>query len=228
MAHSRQFKLEGVTYPGVSTILKATQSPEQLRRLAQWRERVGAAEAQRVIQESTGRGTLLHKLTETHLKGEDTAAVLAEAPPEQAALVSEFWEQVHAVLPHLDNPFLIESVVFHPIGHYAGMVDLACYWEGEPVVIDWKTSRKPKQLAWVEDYLLQLTAYGSAINRTHQTHIQRGILIIASPMELQVFPVDLKEYWGRWLTRLYQFWCKNPDHPLADQAIRALQERYRL
>jgi len=90
MAHSRQFKLEGMTYPGVSTILKATQSPEQLRRLAQWRERVGAAEAQRVIQESTGRGTLLHKLTETHLKGEDTAAVLAEAPPSKRPWFQNF------------------------------------------------------------------------------------------------------------------------------------------
>ncbi|WP_287129343.1 PD-(D/E)XK nuclease family protein [Candidatus Cyanaurora vandensis] len=227
----RHYQVEGQAYPGVSTILRETQNPEKLRRLAQWRERVGAAEAQRITQEATSRGTLLHKLTETHLKSEDVAAALARATPEQAALVSSFWEKTQTVLPLLEEPFLIESVVWHRIGHYAGVVDLACYWGAEdgryPVVLDWKTSSKPKQLAWVEDYILQMTAYASAINRMYDTRIQQGVLVIASPDLLQVFPLDLRPYWGTWLKRLYRYWHRHPDHPLADQAITALNERYR-
>jgi len=226
----RHYQVNGCAYPGVSTILRATQSYEKIRALQRWRERVGEAEAQRISQEATSRGSLLHKITETHLKGEDVSAVLAAAGSAQAEIVTPFWEQVQTVLPALKDPFLVESVVWHPIGHYAGAIDLACHWEDDtgryPVVLDWKTSLRPKRWEYLEDYLLQLTAYGAALNRSHDLKIQQGILIVSSPEALQVFPVDLKEHWGRWMQRLYQFWCQAEDHPLREEALQSLRSHY--
>ena len=212
---ARQLRIKGTAYPSVTTILRATQPIEKIQALAQWRKRVGEVEALRITQESTSQGALLHKVTETQLKGGEVAPLLTPA-------VTPFWERVQTVLPKVGEPLLLESLVWHDLGCYAGIVDLACQYTTEdgqtqPVVLDWKTSRRPKRLAWIEDYLLQLTAYGGAINRMGLSQIEQGILVIASPEELQVFPVDLHAYWPQWMERLTRFW-QQTDHPLAATA----------
>ncbi|WP_218082188.1 PD-(D/E)XK nuclease family protein [Anthocerotibacter panamensis] len=226
----RHFKINGHYYPGVSTILRATQSYEKIQALARWRAQVGYVEAQRITQEATARGSLLHKLTETYFKGEDVALQLERATVDKVAAVSPFWNNLQTFLPRLGTPFLVESLVWHPVGHYAGKVDLACYWEEEgqeryPVVLDWKTSRSPKRLEYLEDHCLQLAAYADAINQMHETQVSQGILVISSPEALQVFQVDLSDYWPVWLQRLYRFWRKQRrDHPLAEIALAALAQ----
>ncbi len=228
----RHFKIDGLYYPGVSTILRATQSYEKIQALRRWRERVGTVEAQRITQEATSRGSLVHKLAETLLKGDDAAPIMAAATPEQQTLATPFWEQVQTIIPALHDPFLIEAVVAHPIGHYAGVIDLACYWEDElgryPVVLDWKTSSKPKRTEYLEDYFLQLTAYGAALNRSQDLKIQWGILIVSSPETTQVCRVHLKDHFRGWLDRLHRFWQEQDHHPVQPRALAALREHYGL
>lgn len=227
----KHFVVDGAHYPGVSTILRLTQSYEKIQALARWRERVGQDEAQRITQAATTRGSLLHKITETHLKGEDAEAVLAAASPEKQVQVSPLWVSVQTVLPRLSDPFLVESLVWHDIGHYAGIVDLACTWQEEtgesyPVVLDWKTSSRPKRVEYLEDYILQLTAYGAAINRLHETQIRKGILVICSPEAVQTFHLDLPSYWSAWMKRLQIFWYRQTEHPLRAEALTALADHY--
>ena len=54
----------------MTTILSATQSAEKRESLAKWRERVGEAEATRIVDSAGARGTAMHKILEKYVLGE--------------------------------------------------------------------------------------------------------------------------------------------------------------
>jgi len=60
----------GIRLPGITSILKATKSPQEKAQLANWHQRVGASEANRISRTSRDRGTLIHKLTKSYFLGE--------------------------------------------------------------------------------------------------------------------------------------------------------------
>ena len=53
--------------PSVTTILKATESQEKQDSLAAWRSRVGEATAAKITEESSSRGTAMHKILEKYI-----------------------------------------------------------------------------------------------------------------------------------------------------------------
>ena len=53
--------------PSVTTILSATQSEEKRESLQRWRDRVGEAEATRIVDQSGARGTAMHKILEKYI-----------------------------------------------------------------------------------------------------------------------------------------------------------------
>ena len=53
--------------PSVTTILSATQSEEKRESLRAWRERIGEAEATRIVDQSGARGTAMHKILEKYI-----------------------------------------------------------------------------------------------------------------------------------------------------------------
>ncbi len=75
----------------------------------------------------------------------------------------------------------IESAVWHEVGCYAGTVDMVCHFDGQPVVLDWKTASKPKQPEYLDRYPLQLAACCGAINRMYGTHIKTGVIVMVLP-----------------------------------------------
>ena len=42
--------------------------------------------------------------------------------------------------------------------NYAGTTDAVGIFDGQPAIIDFKQTNKPKREEWIEDYYLQLTA----------------------------------------------------------------------
>ena len=67
---SRHYSLDGSNLPSVTTILKATQSAEDKARLADWKERVGHKEAERISTEAKNRGSSMHFYLEKYLLGQ--------------------------------------------------------------------------------------------------------------------------------------------------------------
>ena len=55
--------------PSVTTILSATQPEEKRKKLDEWRERVGYAEAAKVTQQAALRGTEMHFVLENYING---------------------------------------------------------------------------------------------------------------------------------------------------------------
>ena len=65
----RKYSLGEEKLPSVTTILSATKSEEEKAALANWRQRVGFKEANRIKTEASSRGTSMHSYIEDYLRG---------------------------------------------------------------------------------------------------------------------------------------------------------------
>lgn len=203
-------------YPGVGNILSATESPEQQDFWQQYR-----ANPENVVysDRAKSRGKLFHAAVEHHFRSD-------AADDDAIAQVSSYWHSAYNVLQRITNPLLVESAVWHPIGCYAGTVDMVCSFDGVPVILDWKTATKPKQVEWLNRYPLQLAAYCGAVNRMYGTSITQGVVVVALPeQEAQVFQFSLGDYWRLWLNRLVGYWSQQST-PLAAQALSRIRSEY--
>lgn len=195
----RSYAVNDLQYPGVSSILNATDPIEQQEFWHQWRSQPKNAA---YSQQAQNRGSMFHAVVEHHFRksNDPTANELAAA---QLAQVLPFWQSVQGVLPRISDIQLIESAVWHEVGCYAGTVDMVASFDGVPVILDWKTATKPKKPQWCDRFPLQLTAYCGAINRLYGTRINHGVIVVALPnAEAQILQYPLGEYWQHWLTRL--------------------------
>ena len=93
---------------------------------------------------------------------------------------------------------------------YAGTADMICTYKGQPVIGDFKTSRKVKKREWVDDYFMQCAAYALAHNESYGTDIQAGLILIVSHSgEYQQFFVEkdeFKKYTNLWLDKVEQYY----------------------
>ena len=107
---------------------------------------------------------------------------------------------------------LVEGAVWHPL-KFAGYPDAVMVYEGELCVCDWKTARRPKQLAWIGDYCMQVAAYCYAVNWVYRDtgiKIEKGVIAIAlEDYPAQVFTLDADDlfyHWRNFQERLRQYY----------------------
>ena len=216
--YGRFYSVNNLHYPGVGTVLNATDTAQQQEFWQQWRSHPeNAAHSDR----AKDRGKLFHAIVESHYKvpnyrmdSQDNESAIAEVQP--------FWQSIQNILPRITDIKLIESAVWHE-------VDMVCNFDGRPVILDWKTATKPKKPEWCDRYPLQLSAYCACVNRMYDTKIKHGVIVVALPLpntEAQVLQFPLAEYWPLWLERLVAYW-KQQSTRLAEQALRAIQEEYK-
>lgn len=195
---------EGRRLPSVTTILNATKPPEAKQALFNWRDRVGAEEAQKITSNASRRGTQTHKHIKHYLLSQDVPR------PET---VQPYWESLTTVLEQIDRVRLVESCVFHYDLGYAGKIDCVASYSGTPCIFDWKTADRPrKSLDRLNDAPLQLAAYCGAFNFSYaEQGIQLGAAAIVvavpdHPAELFWLEADtLKHYWQQWERRVAEF-----------------------
>lgn len=196
---------KGDRLPSVTTILNGTKPQEDRDRLASWRQRVGATEANRISGTASRRGTQTHKQIQRYLLGKDSPCPDA---------ISAYWESIEPILQDIDAVRLIESPVFHYDLSYAGRVDCVASYKGVPCVCEWKTADKPKGVVErLYEYPLQLSAYLGAVNQYYQDYgvkLDHALLVVAIPgMPAEVFwfePVAMTDYWQQWEQRVAEYW----------------------
>ena len=81
-------------------------------------------------------------------------------------------------LCNVDEFWGVEVPVYYS-GLYAGTTDCLGLWKGQPAIIDFKQTNKPKKREWIDDYFIQLAAYAAAHNNTHGTDIKTGVIMMA-------------------------------------------------
>lgn len=193
---------DGERLSSVTTILSKTSDKEFLK---EWRERIGNDEADRQIKYASSLGTIFHEHLENHIQDiprpNGTSIIY-----KQAEKMSD--QVIKRGLAFLDEVWGIEEILYYP-SLYAGTCDLIGVYKGNPSIIDYKTTKKPKKEEQVENYKLQLCAYAMAHNFLFGTNITQGVILMCSrDNQFQEFIIDTNEYMDRWTDTLEKFYDK--------------------
>ena len=77
-------------------------------------------------------------------------------------------------------------------------------------VIDFKQTNKPKKREWIEDYCLQLAAYGMAHDFIYRTAITKGVIMMCSKdnyyQEFVIAGEEYRKYKHKWLERVNEYY----------------------
>ena len=99
-------------------------------------------------------------------------------------------------LSRINNIYAQEVALYSDHLEIAGRVDCIAEFDGELSIIDFKTSAKEKKLQWIEDYLIQETAYACMLLERYKLKVNKIVTIIACESgDTQVFvETPKKEY----------------------------------
>ena len=190
--------------PSVTTVLSATSKSKD--GIAQWRNRVGEAEADRIVKQSTDIGSSVHDAIEKYLKDElwdifentenelIAKKITHKFVNDGLKKITEIWGlEVGLVLDNL----------------YAGTADCIGEYNSIPTLIDFKTAKKIKKREWIEDYFLQGCAYANAHNVMFGSDIQQIVILMVDRdlifQEFIVRPTEFKILTNKWKRRLIEF-----------------------
>ena len=195
---SRLYDVNGARLPSVTTILGKTKDQKFIK---DWKEKVGEAEAERIKNLSSNRGTAMHKFLEHHITGvgyDDLTAIGQEAKPMAEKVIEVGLAPV--------EEWYGSEVMLHYPGLYAGSTDLVCLHNGVETIIDFKQANRPKNKDWIDDYFLQIAAYAMAHDYVYGSMIRKGIIMVCTPdlyyQEFSFTDHELRQWKHRFLKRL--------------------------
>jgi genome maintenance exonuclease 1 len=201
----RVYETPSGTTPSVTTILSKTKDQTGLNA---WKARVGEQEAQRIVTEAAGVGTALHNNLEKFLAGERRVPgnnLVHVQANKMADIIIENG------IADVDEVWGIEQGLYYP-EMYSGTTDLCGVYKGNPAIMDFKQTNKPKKKEWVDDYYLQMAAYATAHNKVYGTDIREGHIFMCSrDLQYQQFDLwpDEFDYWAdQWLDRVAEYYIK--------------------
>jgi hypothetical protein len=198
----RHYDIGQQKLPSVTTILQATQSDEKRAILEQWKQRVGVDNAENIKNEAANRGSIMHRIIESHLLGQRHAD-LSDLGQQAGVMAQIIYDE--GLKGSMDEIWGTELTLYYP-GLYAGASDLAGIYEGRESIMDFKQANKPKRKEWITDYFLQLAAYATAHNQVYGTSINSGtILMCTKDNYFQKFTVqgaEFQRFMWDWLKRV--------------------------
>jgi len=165
---SHYYFVDDKFFPGVTTILHETlPMPFALRK---WIGDVGTEKAERKLEKAGDRGTAIHNACEALLKGEEVDLEHDFPNKNDKKCVTAFVNWVNEVNPVIKDHAHIEAVVASQNG-FAGTLDIFCYIDDEPWIIDLKTSS-----GIYDAHKLQIIAYQQAWYEMTGIKAKMGIL----------------------------------------------------
>ena len=198
----RREHIDGIRYykiPGQENLqrlvsITSVTSHYNKEKFASWRAKVGEEEANRICKESTSIGTDMHTLTEQYLKNLDCNSKVLP--------MSEMLFQIAVpALKNINNIHALEGPLYSSTLGVAGTTDCIAEYTGESgvpelAIIDFKTSKKPKPRAWIEDYFVQCCAYACMLHELTGISVKKFVIIMACrDGELRVYEeYDKKKY----------------------------------
>ena len=196
----------GPPVASVTTILSGT---KDMTHLHEWRRRVGEKKAQEIVTEAAGVGTRMHHYLETYVETGEWPTPGSNPYAQQAHMMATVIKEQAMV--HVDEIWGSEVPLYVP-GIYAGTTDVVGQYKGQPSILDFKQTNKPKKLEWVEDYFLQLTAYALAHNEVHGTNIREGHIFMCSRageyQQFDLWPDEFDDWSQEWWKRCEMYYEK--------------------
>ena len=206
----RHYDIREEKLPSVTTILSACQSDEKRASLEAWRQRVGPKTADLAKDLAAERGTLMHRYLEAYIDGSGHKDMTPLG--EQAETMAK--QIIETGLRDLEEVWGTEVTLYYP-GLYAGQTDVVGVYDGQPAIIDFKQTNRPKRREWITDYFEQLGAYCMAHNYVYGTKVQSGVILMCSKDFLfQKFEISGREFvrhQHNFLKKIDQFYKQNAD-----------------
>ena len=198
---------DGNAVASVTTILDSTKDKTHL---LEWRKRVGEETAKRITKEASGMGTRMHKYIENYINDGSWGTPGSNPYSQQAFKMAQV---VHEnALKDVNEIWGSEVGLYFP-KIYAGTTDCVGQYKGNPCIIDFKQTNKPKKKEWVEDYFLQLVAYAGAHNEVYGTDIKEGHVFMCSRkldyQQFDITPITYNHYKKEWWNRVEEYYIKH-------------------
>ena len=198
---------DGNAVASVTTIVDSTKDKTHL---LEWRKRVGEETAKRITKEASGMGTRMHKYIENYINDGSWGTPGSNPYSQQAFKMAKI---VHEnALKDVNEIWGSEVGLYFP-KIYAGTTDCVGEYKGNPCIIDFKQTNKPKKKEWVEDYFLQLVAYAEAHNEVYGTDIKEGHVFMCSRkldyQQFDITPTTYNHYKNEWWNRVEEYYIKH-------------------
>ena len=192
----------GVKLPSVTTVLGHFKKDK----IIEWRNRVGAEQANRISTRASVRGTKFHSLMEKYLGNESN--IFEGVMPD----MKQAFNDMKSTIDKIDNIHYIESPLYSEVIGLAGRTDVIAEFDEVPSIIDFKTSLREKKEEWIENYFEQGTAYSLMYEELTGTRIDQIVVIISvdGMDKPQIFKKNRIDYVDSLMTK-----------------VRAYQEEYR-
>jgi genome maintenance exonuclease 1 len=139
---------------------------------AKWRAKIGNEKADKITKQATSRGTDMHSLVENYLLN------IPELPEVQP-LSQYLFKIARNELDKINNIHAIENSLYSEVLGVAGTVDCIAEYNGELAVIDFKTSKKPKPVEWIEHYFVQAVAYACMLYEMTGITVKKLVILMA-------------------------------------------------
>lgn len=167
---------DGTLYPSVTTVL----SEHNKKGIQEWRARVGEQEANKVSRQAAAWGTRFHNMVEKYLQNGLTE--------DMNMWEREMFSVANPVLNRIDNIQAQEVALWSHHLRLAGRVDCIADFDGKLSVIDFKTSRREKDIEHIQHYFMQAAAYAIMFEERTGIPVNRlTILIAVSDGFMQIF-----------------------------------------
>lgn len=186
----------GAAYPSVTTVLGVLSRDS----IIEWRKRVGEETANKISRQASTRGTKIHLLCEQTLNNEETDT------SNLSYLDKEMWDDFRPLLDRIDNIHGQEIALYSDHLRMAGRVDCIAEFDGKLSIIDFKTSKKPKQKEWIENYFAQAAAYAIMYEERTGIPINRSVIMIAVEGELPQIFVEKRDNYVPLLFKARDIW----------------------
>ena len=175
----------GKLYPSITSIL----SEFSKKSIQEWRNRVGAEEANKISGKASRRGTRLHSVCERYIQNEDEF-LTGELPH-----IVELFKTIEPFLDRIDNVHGVELGLYSDHFGVAGRTDLIAEFDGKLSVIDYKTSNRTKKKEWCESYFAQCAFYAVAYEELTKIPVPQVVVIIAVDNEQPQLFVEKRDDW---------------------------------
>lgn len=180
---SRVYKTpSGKAYPSVTTVTGL----HSAKGIAQWRARVGEAEANRISGKASARGTRIHQYCEDYLRGNVFEADMFDL---------EMFNSIKFWLDDINNIHALEDPLYSDFLQVAGTVDCIADFQGKLSVIDFKTASKPKDRDDIYNYFMQTAAYAVAFEERTGIPIGRLVIIMAVENDDPRLFIEKRDNW---------------------------------
>lgn len=143
---------DGNKYPSASTVAGILTREG----IAQWRAKVGNEEADRKSKRGADRGTAVHAICESYLKGTLTPFQRIGIMPTLKEMFLSLQKTFDA---HITEVYAIEQPLYSDRLKIAGRCDAIVIWDGKPAILDVKTANRHKPEEWIQNYFVQTSAY---------------------------------------------------------------------